>query len=56
MVVVDASVVIDLLLRAQDAEALTARLLDPKQCLTAPHLLDVEVAQVLRRQRPHGFD
>jgi len=28
---------------------LTARLLDPSESLHAPHLLDIEVAQVLRR-------
>ncbi|MCG6940557.1 MAG: type II toxin-antitoxin system VapC family toxin [Thiohalocapsa sp.] len=49
MVVVDASVILDLLLQGDDAAALTARLLDPARILAAPQLLDVEVAQTLRR-------
>ena len=49
MIVVDASVAVDVLLRGPGAEALTSRLLDRGEALHAPHLLDVEVAQVLRR-------
>jgi predicted nucleic acid-binding protein len=49
VIVVDASVAVDVLLRGPDAEALTARLLDRAEALHAPDLLDVEVAQVLRR-------
>lgn len=48
MIVVDASVVIDLVLRAPGAEVVWNRLL-PDRSWHAPHLLDVEVAQVLRR-------
>ena len=49
MIVVDASVAVDLLLRGPDADRLTSRLLDDGQSLHAPHLLDVEVTQVFRR-------
>jgi predicted nucleic acid-binding protein len=49
VIVVDASLIVDVLLQSDDAEALSARLLDPGQMLNAPHLLDIEVAQALRR-------
>jgi predicted nucleic acid-binding protein len=49
MIVVDASAVVDALLRAPDAEAAMQRLFDPGQTLHAPHLLDLEVAHVIRR-------
>lgn len=49
MIVTDASVVLELLLRTPASPALEARLLDSGETLHAPHLLDVEVAQVLRR-------
>lgn len=49
MIVVDASAVIDLLLRTPAGRRIEARLFDQPVPLHAPHLLDVEVAQVLRR-------
>ena len=49
MIVTDASVVLELLLRTPASPAVEARLLDSGETLHAPHLLDVEVAQVLRR-------
>lgn len=49
MIVVDASVVVDLLLRTEDAEALGELILGRDDAVSAPHLMDVEVAQVLRR-------
>lgn len=49
MIVVDASAVLDLLLRAEGVEAIEERLLAPGTSLHAPHLLDLEVAQALRR-------
>jgi predicted nucleic acid-binding protein len=49
MIVVDASALLAVLLRTPDASALEERLLDPQESLHAPHLIDVEVAQVLRR-------
>jgi predicted nucleic acid-binding protein len=53
-VVVDASAMIEVLLRAPGAEAVTARLFRGRDTLHAPHLLDVEVAQVLRRYARTG--
>ena len=49
MIVIDASVVLELLLRTPASHAIEARALDSGETLHAPHLLDVEVAQVLRR-------
>ena len=54
MIVVDASVAIDLLLRAPGAERLTERVVTTGEALHAPHLLDVEVTQVLRRHAMGG--
>jgi predicted nucleic acid-binding protein len=49
VIVVDASAVIEVLLNTAAGEALTDRLLEPSETVAAPHLLDVEVLQVLRR-------
>jgi predicted nucleic acid-binding protein len=49
VIVPDASVIIELLLRSAVATRIEDRLLDPRETLHAPHLLDLEVAQVLRR-------
>lgn len=49
MIVVDSSVVIEVLLRSQTGLEIEERLLSPFEDLCAPHLLDLEVAQVLRR-------
>ena len=49
MIVVDASALLDALLRAPATQALEARLFEFGQTLHAPHLLDLEVTQVLRR-------
>jgi predicted nucleic acid-binding protein len=49
MIVVDASAVIEILLRPERNRLLLARVLDPGQSLVAPHILDLEVTQVLRR-------
>jgi len=49
LIVVDASAVIELLLNTADGDAIADRLFDPAESLAAPHLLDVEVLQVLRR-------
>jgi predicted nucleic acid-binding protein len=54
VIVVDASVALDLLLRAPAAAAVEARLFAPGETLHAPHLLDIEVAQVLRRYAATG--
>jgi predicted nucleic acid-binding protein len=49
MIVTDASVVLELLLRTPASAAVETRLFEAGETLHAPHLLDVEVAQVLRR-------
>jgi predicted nucleic acid-binding protein len=54
MIVVDASAVLEVLLRTPAATAVEKRLFDPSQTLHAPHLLDVEVAQVVRRYAANG--
>jgi predicted nucleic acid-binding protein len=47
--VVDASVVLEALLRRPKSEAVRERLLVGRETLHVPHLLDVEVAHVVRR-------
>lgn len=55
MIVVDASALLEVLLRTRSAQAVEARIFDaPRKTLHAPHLLDVEVAQVLRRYAAMG--
>ncbi len=54
MIVVDASALLEVLLRTPAAEVVQARLFAPGQTLHAPHLLDVEVAQVIRRCAANG--
>jgi hypothetical protein len=54
MIVVDASAVLEALLRTPAASAIERRLFEPSQTLHAPHLLDVEVAQVVRRYAANG--
>ena len=49
MIVVDASAILELLLRTPAAAAVERRLFGGRETLHAPHLLDVEVAHVLRR-------
>jgi len=54
MIVVDASALLEVLLQTPDAQAVEARLLHPRETLHAPHLLDVEVGQVIRRYATNG--
>jgi predicted nucleic acid-binding protein len=54
MIVVDASAVLETLLRTPAAASVERRLFEPSQTLHAPHLLDVEVAQVVRRYAGNG--
>ncbi len=49
MIVLDASAAVELLLGTERGAAVGARVFDPAETLHAPELLDVEVAQVLRR-------
>jgi predicted nucleic acid-binding protein len=54
VIVVDASALLELLLRTSAAKAVEERLFATGQTLHAPHLLDVEVAQVIRRYAANG--
>ncbi len=49
MIVVDASVALEVLLGTPTGRQAAARLFDRRETLHAPHLIDLEVAQVLRR-------
>jgi predicted nucleic acid-binding protein len=49
LIVLDASAVIELLLNTDRGSLVRDRIADPAESLHAPHLLSVEVAQVLRR-------
>jgi predicted nucleic acid-binding protein len=49
VIVVDASALLEVLLRTPAAFALEERLFAQGETLDAPHLIDLEIAQVLRR-------
>jgi predicted nucleic acid-binding protein len=49
VIVLDASAAIEWLLQSPAGVRIDKRIFSPSQSLHAPHLLDVEVAQVLRR-------
>ena len=49
MIVLDASALVELLLQTRVGRAIASRVADPTLGLHVPHLVDVEVAQVLRR-------
>ncbi len=54
MIVVDASALLEVLLRTSSAKAVEDRLFAPRETLHAPHLLDIEVAHVVRRYAAGG--
>ena len=54
MIVLDASVVLELLLTTPAGARVAQRIAGPAETLHAPHLLDLEVAQVLRRFHREG--
>ena len=54
MIVVDASAALEVLLRTPAAATVDERLFATGHTLHAPHLIDVEVAQVLRRYAATG--
>ena len=54
MIVVDASALLEALLRTPAASAVEERLFAPGETLHAPHLIDLEVAQVVRRYAASG--
>lgn len=49
MIVVDASALLEVLLRTSRAEAIENRFFDGSELLHSPHLLDIEIVQVVRR-------
>lgn len=49
MIVIDASAMIELLLGTSCAPAVRSRVLDSGELMLAPHVLDLEIAQALRR-------
>jgi len=54
VIVVDASALLEILLRTPAAERVERRLFAALETLHAPHLLDVEAAQVIRRYAALG--
>jgi len=54
MIVVDASALLEALLGTPAAEVVEGRLFAAQQTLLAPHLVDVEVAHVVRRYTAAG--
>jgi predicted nucleic acid-binding protein len=54
VIVVDASAVLEVLLRTPAAKAVEDRMFANRRTLHAPHLIDVEVAQVIRRYAANG--
>jgi predicted nucleic acid-binding protein len=49
LIVIDASAVLELVLRTERGRAVEERTLVPEESLHAPHLIDVEITQALRR-------
>jgi predicted nucleic acid-binding protein len=49
LIVIDASALLELLLATHRAERIATRALAPAERLHAPHLLDIEVVQALRK-------
>lgn len=57
MIVVDSSAILDLLLRTSSAARVQERLFREGESWHAPHLIDLEVAQVVRRyEAARGLD
>ncbi|MBN1443904.1 MAG: type II toxin-antitoxin system VapC family toxin [Planctomycetes bacterium] len=54
MIVVDASVLLEVLLVTPDSPKISSRLFADEETLAAPHLVDLEIAQVLRRYAAAG--
>ena len=55
MIVLDASVTVELLLNSEVGRRIAERIADPDLALHAPQLLDLEVAQALRRYAAAGL-
>jgi len=55
MIVVDASVIVEWLLRTPAGALVGHRIVSHSETLHAPHLLDIEIAQALKRYRRAGM-
>jgi predicted nucleic acid-binding protein len=55
LIVLDASTVVELLLNTAAGARVASRIEDPQLSLHAPHLLDLEVAQAMRRYASVGI-
>jgi predicted nucleic acid-binding protein len=49
VIVIDASAAVEVLLQSAAGSKIESRIFDPAETLHAPHLIDLEIAQVLRR-------
>lgn len=56
MIVLDASAALEMVLKTAVGARIEARVFEPDETLHAPHLIDVEVAHVLRRLAVGGAD
>lgn len=54
MIVVDASVIVEIVLRSETGNRMRTRLLHRSETLHAPHVIDLEVANALRRCLARG--
>jgi len=54
VIVVDASALVEMLLQMPAADQIERRLFDTGEVLHAPHLLDIEITQVVRRFASRG--
>jgi predicted nucleic acid-binding protein len=54
VIVVDASALLEAMLQTSAAKKVERRLFDSRETLHAPHLIDIEVAQVIRRYASGG--
>jgi predicted nucleic acid-binding protein len=54
VIVVDASALLEILLRTPAGDDVEDRLFAPGKTLHAPHLIDIEAAQVIRRYTANG--
>jgi predicted nucleic acid-binding protein len=54
VIVIDASVILEVLIQSPAADRIEERIFSQRETLHAPHLIDLEVVQVLRRYSRSG--
>jgi predicted nucleic acid-binding protein len=54
VIVVDSSVILEVLLRTKSSQTIEKKIFSRGQTLHAPHLIDIEIAQVIRRYTSAG--